>query len=196
MSPSLLVEWTIKSVVIVLMMLAGFAYLTLFERRVLARMQVRIGPNRAGPWGLLQPVADGIKLIFKEELIPAQADRLLFVLAPIVTVIPALILLAVIPIGPSITIGGRQISLGLADDVNVGVLYLSAVTSIARPADAARIGVMEGGQVEVRCSGRVVSLAVRVREEVPAGIGLVPRSAGVPMEGPVSVEVRPLGRGS
>jgi NADH-quinone oxidoreductase subunit H len=131
MSPSLLVEWTIKSVVIVLMMLAGFAYLTLFERRVLARMQVRIGPNRAGPWGLLQPVADGIKLIFKEELIPAQADRLLFVLAPIVTVIPALILLAVIPIGPSITIGGRQISLGLADDVNVGVLYLSAVTSIA-----------------------------------------------------------------
>jgi NADH-quinone oxidoreductase subunit H len=131
MSPSLLVEWTIKSVVIVLMMLAGFAYLTLFERRVLARMQVRIGPNRAGPWGLLQPVADGIKLIFKEELIPAQADRLLFVLAPIVTVIPALILLAVIPIGQSITIGGRQISLGLADDVNVGVLYLSAVTSIA-----------------------------------------------------------------
>ena len=131
MSPSLLVEWTIKSVVIVLMMLAGFAYLTLFERRVLARMQVRIGPNRAGPWGLLQPVADGLKLIFKEELIPAQADRLLFVLAPIVTVIPALILLAVIPIGPSITVGGRQISLGLADDVNVGVLYLSAVTSIA-----------------------------------------------------------------
>ena len=64
------------------------------------------------------------------------------------------------------------------------------------PADAARIGVMEGGQVEVRYSGRVVSPAVRVREEVPAGIGLVPRSAGVPMEGPVSVEVRPLGRGS
>jgi NADH-quinone oxidoreductase subunit G len=64
------------------------------------------------------------------------------------------------------------------------------------PADAARIGVMEGGQVEVRCSGRAVSLAVRVREEVPAGIGLVPRSAGVPLEGPVSVEVRPLGRGS
>jgi NADH-quinone oxidoreductase subunit H len=131
MSPSLLAEWIIKSVVIVLMMLAGFSYLTLFERRVLARMQVRIGPNRAGPWGLLQPVADGIKLIFKEELIPAQADKLLFVLAPIVTVVPALILLAVIPIGPPITLGGRQISLGLADDVNVGVLYLSAVTSVA-----------------------------------------------------------------
>jgi NADH-quinone oxidoreductase subunit H len=94
-------------------------------------MQVRIGPNRAGPWGLLQPVADGLKLIFKEELIPAGADRLLFILAPIVTVVPALILLAVIPLGPVVSLFGRQISLGLADDINVGVLYLSAVTSVA-----------------------------------------------------------------
>jgi NADH-quinone oxidoreductase subunit H len=127
----LLLEWTIKSAILLLMGLTGFAYLTLFERRVLARMQVRIGPNRAGPWGLLQPVADGLKLIFKEELIPAGADRLLFVLAPIVTVVPALILLAVIPLGPVVSLFGRQISLGLADDINVGVLYLSAVTSVA-----------------------------------------------------------------
>jgi NADH-quinone oxidoreductase subunit H len=127
----LLLEWTIKSAILLLMGLVGFAYLTLFERRVLARMQVRIGPNRAGPWGLLQPVADGLKLIFKEELIPAGADRLLFVLAPIVTVVPALILLAVIPLGPVVSLFGRQISLGLADDINVGVLYLSAVTSVA-----------------------------------------------------------------
>jgi NADH-quinone oxidoreductase subunit H len=127
----LLLEWTIKSAILLLMGLTGFAYLTLFERRVLARMQVRIGPNRAGPWGLLQPVADGLKLIFKEELIPAGADRLLFILAPIVTVVPALILLAVIPLGPVVSLFGRQISLGLADDINVGVLYLSAVTSVA-----------------------------------------------------------------
>ena len=127
----LLLEWTIKSAVLLLMALVGFAYLTLFERRVLARMQVRIGPNRAGPWGLLQPVADGLKLIFKEELIPAGADRLLFILAPIVTVVPALILLAVIPLGPVVSLFGRQISLGLADDINVGVLYLSSVTSVA-----------------------------------------------------------------
>jgi len=131
MDASLLLEWLIKSVVLVVMLLGGFAYLTLLERRVLARMQVRIGPNRAGPWGLLQPVADGLKLVFKEEVIPEGADRLLFVLAPIVTVIPALILLAVVPFGPEVWAFGRSIDLGLADDINVGILYISAVTSIA-----------------------------------------------------------------
>ncbi|HQL38471.1 MAG TPA: NADH-quinone oxidoreductase subunit H, partial [Anaerolineaceae bacterium] len=78
-------EWIIKAVILVLVMTAGFAYVTLYERKVLARMQVRIGPNRAGPWGILQPVADGIKLIFKEELIPAGAEKIMFVLAPIIT---------------------------------------------------------------------------------------------------------------
>lgn len=131
MTSSLLLEWLIKSVVMVLMLLGGFAYLTLLERRVLARMQVRIGPNRAGPWGLLQPVADGLKLVFKEEVLPEGADRRLFILAPIVTVIPALILLAVVPFGPELWAFGRTIDLGLADDINVGILYLSAVTSIA-----------------------------------------------------------------
>ena len=131
MDLALLLEWLVKSIAIVLFGVVGFAYLTLFERRVLAKMQVRIGPNRAGPWGLLQPVADGVKLIFKEEVIPAGADRTLFVLAPIITVIPALILLGVIPLGPDVELFGRRISLGLADDINVGMLYLSAITSIA-----------------------------------------------------------------
>jgi NADH-quinone oxidoreductase subunit H len=131
MDLAMLLEWTVKSAVMVAALLGGFAYLTLLERRVLARMQVRIGPNRAGPWGLLQPVADGIKLVFKEELIPAQADRALFVLAPIATVIPALILLAVIPLGPDVEILGRTVRLSLAADLNVGVLYIAAVTSIA-----------------------------------------------------------------
>jgi NADH-quinone oxidoreductase subunit H len=126
-----LLEWAIKSVVIFLIIVGGFAYLTLFERRVLARIQVRIGPNRAGPWGLLQPVADGIKLIFKEELIPAKADRLLFLLAPVITVVPALIILAVIPLGPPVMLFGKEYSLGLASNVNVGVLYILAVASIA-----------------------------------------------------------------
>jgi len=121
----------IKSLVIIVFLLGGFAYLTLFERRVLARMQVRIGPNRAGPWGLLQPVADGVKLIFKEELIPDKADKLVFVMAPIITVVPALIVLAVLPFGPAVTIGGREIYLGLADGINVGVLYILAIASIA-----------------------------------------------------------------
>jgi len=131
MNTTLLLEWVVKSAVILAFLLVGFAYLTLFERRVLARMQVRIGPNRAGPWGLLQPVADGIKLIFKEELIPAKADKLVFVLAPILTVVPALIVLAVVPFGPAVSIGGREIHLGLADDLNVGTLYILAVASIA-----------------------------------------------------------------
>jgi len=131
MSWALLLEWVIKSVVIFGIILGGFAYLTLFERRVLARMQTRIGPNRAGPWGLLQPVADGIKLIFNEELIPKQADKVLFILAPVITVVPALIILAVIPLGPEVTLFGRSYYLGLASNVNVGVLYILAVASIA-----------------------------------------------------------------
>jgi NADH-quinone oxidoreductase subunit H len=131
MTLALLLEWVIKSVVIFAIIIVGFAYLTLFERRVLARIQVRIGPNRAGPWGLLQPVADGIKLIFKEELIPAKADRVLFLLAPVITVLPALIILAVIPLGPNLTLFGKEYSLGLASNVNVGVLYILAVASIA-----------------------------------------------------------------
>ncbi|MGD8632639.1 MAG: NADH-quinone oxidoreductase subunit NuoH [Anaerolineales bacterium] len=131
MSLALLIEWAIKSVVIIIIILGGFAYLTLLERRTLARIQVRIGPNRAGPWGLLQPVADGIKLIFKEELIPAEADKLLFILAPVITVIPALIILAVIPLGPEATLFGRSFRLDLASNVNVGVLYILAVASIA-----------------------------------------------------------------
>jgi NADH-quinone oxidoreductase subunit H len=121
------VEWIIKSLVLIFLVIGGFAYLTWFERRTLARIQVRIGPNRAGPFGLLQPIADAIKLIFKEELIPTQADKVLFFLAPIITVVPALILLAVIPLGPDI----GEFSLALAADINVGVLYIMAVASIA-----------------------------------------------------------------
>ena len=123
-------EWIIKSVIILLAMTGGFAYTTLYERKVLARMQVRIGPNRAGPFGLLQPIADAVKLIFKEELIPANADRLIFILAPIITVIPALIVTAVVPWGTQITLFGQTILLHLAD-INVAVLYILSVTSIS-----------------------------------------------------------------
>jgi NADH-quinone oxidoreductase subunit H len=126
----LVLEWVIKSIILILFGLIGFAYTTYFERRALARIQTRIGPNRAGPAGLLQPVADGIKLIFNEELIPAKADKFLFLLAPVLTVLPSLIIWAVIPWGTSITLFGREIPLHLAD-INVGVLYIMAVASIA-----------------------------------------------------------------
>lgn len=130
MDYGIILEWVIKSVLVLLVMTGGFAYLTLFERKVLAWMQVRIGPNRAGPWGLLQPVADGIKAIFKEELIPEKADKLIFILAPVLTVIPALIIAGIIPWGRSIVLFGREIKMYLAD-INVAVLYILSVTSIS-----------------------------------------------------------------
>jgi NADH-quinone oxidoreductase subunit H len=131
MDIGLLIEWVVESIIIIFLIIGGFAYLTLFERRTLARVQIRIGPNRAGPEGILQPIADAIKLIFKEELIPYKADKLVFLLSPIITVIPALILLAVIPFGPDVTLFNRSISLGLAGNVNVGVLYIMAIASVA-----------------------------------------------------------------
>jgi NADH-quinone oxidoreductase subunit H len=129
----LLLIWTIKSLVLTLALLTGFAYLTLYERRALARIQVRIGPNRAGPQGLLQPVADAIKLIFKEELTPAKVYKVVFFLAPVLTVVPSIVIAAVIPWGPvkpPMVLFGKEITPYIAD-LNVGVLYLMSVASIA-----------------------------------------------------------------
>lgn len=130
MDVSSIIEWVIKSAILLAFGVVGFAYLTWFERKWLARMQVRYGPNRAGKFGLLQPVADGVKLIFKEELIPAKANKVIFILAPVITVVPALVITAVIPWGRNINIFGREVFLGLAN-INVGVLYIMAIASIA-----------------------------------------------------------------
>ncbi|MCC6955972.1 MAG: NADH-quinone oxidoreductase subunit NuoH [Anaerolineales bacterium] len=130
MDAGMWIELIVKVIVLIAALLVGFAYLTYTERKLLARFQNRYGPNRAGPFGLLQPMADGLKLIFKEELIPEQADKLIFILAPILTVVPAWIVLAVIPLG-SIDLFGRTINLSLAGDLNVGILYIMAVTSIS-----------------------------------------------------------------
>ncbi len=127
---TLWLEWVIKALVVTLALLTGFAYLTWYERRALARIQVRIGPNRAGPFGLLQPIADAVKLIFKEELTPGKADRIMFFWAPVVTLVPSIIIAAVIPWGTSFTAFGRTITLYVAD-INVGVLYLMSIASIA-----------------------------------------------------------------
>src|SRR5690349_23531226 len=93
---TLWLEWFIKGLVVTLALLVGFAYLTWYERRALARIQVRVGPNRAGPFGLLQPIADAVKLIFKEELTPDKADRVTFSWAPIVTLVPSFLIAGVI----------------------------------------------------------------------------------------------------
>src|SRR5512140_2901707 len=127
---ALFLEWVIKSFILVMVLLTGFAYLTWYERKALSRMQVRYGPNRAGKFGLLQPIADAVKLIFKEELIPHEAEKILFIVAPIVTVVPAVISTATVPWGPSFEIFGRTINLYIAN-VDVGVLYVTAIASIA-----------------------------------------------------------------
>jgi NADH-quinone oxidoreductase subunit H len=128
---TLWLEWFIKSLFMIFALLTGFAYLTLYERRALARIQTRIGPNRAGPQGIFQPIADAVKLIFKEELTPGKADRILFFWAPVITMVPSIIIAAVIPFGPqNVPLFGRNISLAVAN-INVGVLYLGAIASIA-----------------------------------------------------------------
>ena len=92
-------------------LLGGMAYMTYFERKVLAAMQDRMGPTRTGPKGLLQPIADGIKLLGKEDLIPAAADKPVFYFAPLVVFVTAITSVAVIPFGEQITVSGREISM-------------------------------------------------------------------------------------
>jgi len=119
----------IMAVVILGGLLTGFAYMTLIERRVLARIQVRSGPNRVGLNGSFQPLADGIKLLLKEDIVPTQADKPVFTLAPIISVVVALAAFAVIPFGSEFNIFGWVIPLRLAD-VNVGILYIFAVSGL------------------------------------------------------------------
>src|SRR5436305_11875820 len=117
------------------------AYLTLLERKVIAFMQVRLGPMRVGPHGLLQPIADGLKLMLKEDIVPSQADRVVFMLAPIITLIPAFIVFSVIPFGaqsaihiPAFTVPGTSLHFSgtttgfFITDLNISVLYVLAIS--------------------------------------------------------------------
>lgn len=120
----------IKSVIWIFALLTTFAYIQLVERWVIAKIQVRIGPNRTGPRGLLQPLADAIKALFKEELIPTNADKLVFVIAPMISVACALLAFAVIPVAPPIALFGVNFPMQIAD-VNVALLYLLAIGSVS-----------------------------------------------------------------
>jgi NADH-quinone oxidoreductase subunit H len=127
---SLIVVPAIKSLLLVVVLLTGFAYLSYFERKLVARFQVRYGPNRAGPFGFMQPIADALKMVFKEEIIPLHVDRLVYLLAPALAVIPALVIWAVIPVaGESVTLFGQTITPYVAD-VNVGLLYILGIASL------------------------------------------------------------------
>src|SRR5262245_48352662 len=112
-----------------LLLLTGMAYMTLFERRVISRLQVRLGPNRTGPFGLLQPLADALKLFFKEDITPATADRLLYPIAPALALVAALASFAVIPLGPPLVLGGTQIATQIVE-LPVSVLYLIGASSL------------------------------------------------------------------
>jgi NADH-quinone oxidoreductase subunit H len=120
----------IKVLVLFNVLLILFSLMTWVERRLLAFMQFRLGPNRTGPLGILQPLADGIKLFFKEESMPEGANKVLFLVAPGLAVVTAFLAVAVVPYGGSVTIGGREITLQVAD-LDVGLLFIFAISSLS-----------------------------------------------------------------
>jgi NADH-quinone oxidoreductase subunit H len=126
---NLLLEWVIKTIVILLILVTAVAYVTLMERKVMSWIQLRVGPNRVGPWGLLQPLADGLKMIFKEDIVPTQASRWLYILAPALSLIPALMTFIVIPYGSEINLFGYRVEMHVTR-MNVGLLYILALTSV------------------------------------------------------------------
>jgi len=147
----------------------GALYLILLERRVAAWIQDRCGPNRVGPMGLLQPIADTIKLLVKEEYIPKRADRVLFMLAPGLTVIPALISFAVIPWAGTLEIAGESVAVAGAN-VNIGIIYLVAVTSLGV------YGVVLGGWAsnsKYAFLGSLRAAAQMVSYEIPMGLAIL-----------------------
>lgn len=160
----------IKLAVVLAVLLLVAAYLVLIERKFLARLQIRYGPNRAGPFGLLQPIADGIKLIAKEDIVPAAADRTLFLLAPAVVTMTALLMFAVVPIGRDITLFGRTVPMVISD-LNVGLLFVFALSSLGV------YGVALGGWAsnsKYSLLGGIRGAAQMISYELAIGLSLVP----------------------
>jgi NADH-quinone oxidoreductase subunit H len=138
MDTALLIEKSILVVLLFLVSLGAAAYMTYFERKLAAWIQDRVGPDRAGPFGILQPIADGVKMFLKEDFIPAKADKWLFIIGPGLAMFTALITSAVVPWGPKLHLFGRDIALQVAD-INIGILYVFGVISIGV------YGIMIGG---------------------------------------------------
>jgi len=157
----LLVFPAIRALILIFVLLTGFAYLTWYERKLLARFQVRYGPNRAGKFGLLQPAADAVKAFFKEEIIPNHVDKPVYLLAPALALVPALIIWAVIPIAK----GTPAIA-----DVNIGFLWILAVAGIES------YGIILAGwssNNNYSLLGALRSSAQMVSYELPLGLFLV-----------------------
>ncbi len=126
-----IVAGVIKSAIVIFALLTAFAYMTLIERRVVAKLQGRLGPNRAGPAGMFQPVADAIKMIFKEQIVPTQAKKAIYMVAPIISLVVALSAFAVVPIGNSWVDGKTSVWDPVIGDVNIGILWILSISSLA-----------------------------------------------------------------
>lgn len=163
------IEVLIKGLVVILILMGAAAYMTLCERVLMARMQLRLGPNRVGPLGLLQPIADGIKLLCKEGFQPAGADTLTYWLAPAISLFLALFAFVLIPFGDTMEIWGREVSLRIAD-VNAGIVFLLAFSSLAV------YGVVLAGwgsNNRYSLLGGVRGTAQMLSYEVPMGLSLL-----------------------
>jgi NADH-quinone oxidoreductase subunit H len=151
-------------------LLLAASYLVWLERKLLARLQIRLGPNRAGIFGLLQPIADAVKLLTKEDIIPAQADAFIFQLAPAVVAMTALLMFAVVPVGPDIEIFGHPVPMVITD-LNVGLLYVFALSSLGV------YGVALGGwssNSKFALLGGIRGAAQMISYELALGLSLVP----------------------
>ena len=159
----------IKAIVVALGLLVMFAYMTLAERKLCGRFQLRYGPNQAGPFGAFQPIADALKAIFKEELIPTHVDKWLYVLCPALAMVPAIVAFAVIPIGRPFMLAGREITLQMAD-INVGLLYPMAVAGLGA------YGIVLGGwssNNNYSLLGALRATAQIISYEIPMALALV-----------------------
>ena len=159
----------VKSLAVLIALLTAFAYMTWLERRLIARFQIRLGPNRVGPFGLLQPLADGIKLFFKEDFLPEEADRPIFLLAPAISMLAAFTAFSVIPFGPTdITLWG--IPLFQIANPDTGILFVLAATSLGV------YGIILGGWASTSkypLLGALRSSAQLISYELAVGLAIV-----------------------
>jgi NADH-quinone oxidoreductase subunit H len=169
MDTALLIEKFVLVIVVFLISLGVAAYSTYFERKLAAWIQDRIGPDRAGPFGLLQPIADGVKMFMKEDFIPKSSDKWLFIIGPGISMFTALITSTIIPWGPPIEIFGRQITLQIAD-FNIGILFIFGVVSIGV------YGIMIGGWAsnnKYSLFGAIRASSQMISYELAMGISLI-----------------------
>lgn len=164
-----ILEVLIKGIVMILLLFGTAAYMTLLERILLARVQLRLGPNRVGPLGLLQPIADGIKLLTKERFQPAGVETFTYWLAPAISLFIALFIFVLIPIGGTVQIAGYEVQLHIAD-INAGIVFLLAFSSLAVYGV-----VLAGWSSNNRYSmlGSLRGTAQMISYEIPMGLSLL-----------------------